>query len=171
MPRRPDVPCAECGELMWRGTGSLPEGQATCWSCRRAAPEYQPQYVSTWTPESRICPVCGVGFTQERYGQKYCRPMCRARRKGTWKPSTKTTTERGYGAAHQRERRKWADIVNAGFAVCSRCDQPIQPGTQWHLDHTDDRTGYLGPAHAVCNLREAGRKVHRLARRAKNWTV
>lgn len=34
MPRRPDMPCAGCGALMWRGTGTLPEGQARCRSCR-----------------------------------------------------------------------------------------------------------------------------------------
>lgn len=37
MPKRPDVPCAECGTLMWRGRGSLPSGLATCLPCRRAA--------------------------------------------------------------------------------------------------------------------------------------
>lgn len=36
MPRVPDVPCADCGKLMWRGTGSLPPGQARCQPCRRA---------------------------------------------------------------------------------------------------------------------------------------
>lgn len=36
MPRNPDLPCNRCGELMWRGTTSLPEGQARCGPCRRA---------------------------------------------------------------------------------------------------------------------------------------
>ena len=35
MPRRPDLPCAGCGTLMWRGKGSLPEGEAKCRACRR----------------------------------------------------------------------------------------------------------------------------------------
>ncbi len=38
MPRRPDLPCAECGALMWRGTGSLPEGEARCRPCRAQLP-------------------------------------------------------------------------------------------------------------------------------------
>lgn len=46
MPRRPDVPCSSCGKLIWRGTGSLPAGQARCRDCRREA--------------ARKCPGCGV---------------------------------------------------------------------------------------------------------------
>ena len=36
LPRVPDLPCATCGNLMWRGRTSLPEGQARCHPCRRA---------------------------------------------------------------------------------------------------------------------------------------
>ena len=39
MPRRPDLPCAGCGVLMWRGKGSLPEGEAKCRACRREPTE------------------------------------------------------------------------------------------------------------------------------------
>jgi hypothetical protein len=38
VPRKPDVPCADCGVLMWRGSGSLAPGQARCRPCRRARP-------------------------------------------------------------------------------------------------------------------------------------
>ena len=34
MARNPDLPCAQCGRLLWRGRTSLPEGQATCRPCR-----------------------------------------------------------------------------------------------------------------------------------------
>ena len=30
--------------------------------------------------------------------------------------------------------------------ACCRCGQLIEPGQAWHLDHRDDRRGYLGPA-------------------------
>ena len=63
------------------------------------------------------------------------------------------TNDRGYGAAHQRLRKAWARVVRAGNAQCARCHQPIEPGSEWHLDHTDDRTGYLGPSHKTCNER------------------
>jgi hypothetical protein len=63
---------------------------------------------------------------------------------------------RGYGTAHERERRKWARVVACGNGVCCRCGEPIPAGTAsagWHLDHTDDRLGYRGIAHASCNLK------------------
>jgi hypothetical protein len=35
------------------------------------------------------------------------------------------------------------------------------PGSSWHLDHADDRRGYLGPAHAACNIyANGGGRVH-----------
>lgn len=62
----------------------------------------------------------------------------------------------GYGRNHKRLRRIWAQrIANNWQPPCSRCGAPILPGEPWDLDHTDDRTGYLGPAHAHCN-RSAG---------------
>lgn len=38
MDNRKNLPCASCGELMWRGRNSLPEGLATCRTCRRLKP-------------------------------------------------------------------------------------------------------------------------------------
>jgi hypothetical protein len=32
-------------------------------------------------------------------------------------------------------------------------------GQKLHLDHNDDRTGWLGFSHAKCNLRAAARKA------------
>ena len=69
---------------------------------------------------------------------------------------------RGYGSTHDARRRQVKPLVDSGNAVCSRCGNPISPREQWHLDHTDDRTGYLGVAHAYCNLRAAGIKTAKL---------
>jgi len=73
-----------------------------------------------------------------------------------------TSSERGYGAAHKRERERWSRIIAAGGATCVRCGQPIAPGEPWHLDHADvpgaHQFGwYLGPAHKRCNI-NAGKK-------------
>ena len=69
---------------------------------------------------------------------------------------------RGYGSTHDARRRQVKPLVEAGNAVCSRCGDPISPREQWHLDHTDDRLGYLGVAHVYCNLRAAGIKTAKL---------
>lgn len=58
---------------------------------------------------------------------------------------------KSYNHAHRTLRRKLASHVEAGLTRCSICHQQIKRGEQWDLDHTPDRTGYRGPAHAVCN--------------------
>jgi hypothetical protein len=47
-----------------------------------------------------------------------------------------------------------------GMVKCARCPEFINPLEPWHLDHTDDRTGYLGASHAACNLSAAGSAAH-----------
>ena len=75
------------------------------------------------------------------------------------------TVQRGYGATHKALRRKWERIVAAGGAYCARCGRGIWPGEPWHLDHTSDRTDYLGPSHARCNVAAANRGRKRRRRR------
>lgn len=67
---------------------------------------------------------------------------------------------RGYDAGHDRLRRKWKPKVEAGLVDCARCHRRIRPGQEWALDHTDDRTGYLGPSHATCNNSAGGLSTH-----------
>lgn len=72
-----------------------------------------------------------------------------------------TRAERGYGADHDAERRRWKPIVARGVVRCARCQELIDPTAPWALDHNDDRTGYLGPSHRLCNLVAAGKARHR----------
>lgn len=69
---------------------------------------------------------------------------------------------RGYDADHDRLRRRWKPRVEAGQVCCARCGQRIQPAQAWALDHNDDRTGYLGPSHQLCNGRAGGKAAHRI---------
>jgi hypothetical protein len=73
-----------------------------------------------------------------------------------------TTTERGYGYPHRKERARLALLVAAGQAYCQqgrhgssgRCIYPsrwIAPGSRWALGHNDARTGWIGTVHAACN--------------------
>ncbi len=76
----------------------------------------------------------------------------------------KTTAQRGYGAAHDRLRKRWKPIVDAGEATCARCHQPIFPGTPWDLGHDDeDRGKYNGPEHRRCNRGEPSRRKNAVA--------
>jgi hypothetical protein len=79
---------------------------------------------------------------------------------------------RGYGSAHDARRRQVKPLVDSGNAICSRCANPISPHERWHLDHADNRQGYIGVAHAYCNLRAAGIKTAQLrnANTALRWS-
>jgi hypothetical protein len=81
-----------------------------------------------------------------------------------------TTTERGYGSPHQKERARWQPVIAAGQAWCAEtaCLEPtrwIAPGSPWHLAHGTGQDGYRGPAHERCNIAEANRR--RAGRRRK----
>lgn len=79
------------------------------------------------------------------------------------------TTARGYGAAHQKLRARWAPIVAAGLAYCARCRQRIAPDAPWDLGHVDgDRTRYSGPEHRRCNRATASRQRTR-RRQSRAW--
>lgn len=72
-----------------------------------------------------------------------------------------TTTEQGYGWQHQRERARWARIVEQdGGAEClaDECLMPsrwISSGEPWDLGHHPGQRGWRGPEHVKCN-RSAG---------------
>ena len=71
-----------------------------------------------------------------------------------------TSTQRGYGTAHINARKAIAPKVATGTVKCARCGEPIKPADLWHLDHSDDRSDYLGPSHKRCNLSAAGKARH-----------
>ncbi len=82
-----------------------------------------------------------------------------------------TTTERGYGHAHQQLRKAWAkELKRLGVLPCARCGEPVYDGDEWDLGHTDDRTAYTGPEHRCrCNRADGGRRRH--APTAPRWRV
>jgi hypothetical protein len=69
-----------------------------------------------------------------------------------------SSAARGYGPAHQRLRAEWQARVAKGGVDCCLCGLAIGVSEPWHLDHTEDRKGYRGAAHRVCNLREGQRR-------------
>lgn len=69
----------------------------------------------------------------------------------------RSTTQRGYGTAHQATRKRWARRLKQGPIPCARCGKPIHHGDPWDLGHTDDRTTWTGPEHVHCNRSAGGR--------------
>lgn len=87
------------------------------------------------------------------------------------------TTLAGYGANHQRARATAAQRHQPSDP-CTRCGRPLGPMGPWlHYDHTDDRSGYKGFAHAACNRRAGARVGNQRQRRtiavrraqSRNW--
>lgn len=71
---------------------------------------------------------------------------------GKHRPGRGTTTQRGYGPAHQALREQWRPYVEAGKVACARCKILIPPNDPWDLGHDDhDRTKHTGPEHLLCN--------------------
>lgn len=67
--------------------------------------------------------------------------------------------QRGYGAEHEAERKRWAPLVATGNVKCWRCGEFIPPGAAWDLGHHDtDRTKYRGPECVGCNRATSGRR-------------
>lgn len=88
---------------------------------------------------------------------------------------TRSTTERGYGAAHRAERKRWETLVQAGGVYCARqgpkcTGQPIDPDQPWDLGHNDDRTQWTGPECIPCN-RGAGGSNGAAATNQKKQTI
>jgi hypothetical protein len=208
MPRRPDVPCARCGSLMWRGTSSLPPGQSVCRPCRQAAPvpysrrpRIKPiplvrdgrypmrscaycsvEFEATSARPQKRCPTCrhrgikpssspcvscGTRVAFSRGGVSRCHP-CRRRRNAevvdqiAADPSLAKyvrlpSAARGYGYEHQKMRKQFISAFRPGDP-CVRCGDPMLDPKELHLDHTDDRSGYLGLSHASCNTRAGAMK-------------
>lgn len=78
MPRKPDLPCADCGRLLWRGSTSLPEGRARCRPCRKVAADARPaptrvRAATPWRP----CEVCGTQYLAKSR-QRTCSRTCGA---------------------------------------------------------------------------------------------
>lgn len=101
------------------------------------------------------------------------------------------TADRGYGGAHQRERAKYVERVDAGHEFCRRCWLPIpahlgwggygrcpkcgKNHRGWDLGHSDfNRAVWTGPEHVCCNRATYGRKavierIRNIARQHREW--
>jgi hypothetical protein len=103
-------------------------------------------------PAKRVCPRPNCGALINK-GERAC-----AEHRAEAEQARGSKQDRGYDAAHQAARKKWVRVIAQRAVPCARCGEPITLGMSWHLDHSDDRTGHLGPSHTGCNVRAARSK-------------
>lgn len=162
--------CSACSSPIYKSSVA-PKGPRICQPCRRIAAgrradETAVSVRSVPRPVRYLsCGGCSEPIVTRHPTLKYCSPQCReaSRRWGRGKVRG-STKSRGYGYEHQKKRAELAPLVETGEMACCLCGYRIDPGTRWHLDHTPDRSGYRGPAHADCNLRDGARRGNRMRR-------
>lgn len=121
------------------------------WTCRTLP---SPQRLEASAVSLRRCAWhnCPQLVPQET---RFCKAHAHAYERGRG-----TSAERGYGAAHRRERARWQAAMDSGVVpVCAKCNQPVLPSQAWDLGHTDDRKSWTGPEHRSCNRRDGQRKA------------
>jgi hypothetical protein len=67
-----------------------------------------------------------------------------------------TSGERGYDYRHQQEKAK--RLPSAYGTVCPHCGRVMTRDQDLTLDHTVDRTGYVGIVHASCDYSDAAKR-------------
>ncbi len=73
-------------------------------------------------------------------------------------PRDGSTHSRGYGAEHQKLRKRLIESGEVYGQPCWRCGEPMMPGQSLDLGHREDRSGYMGMEHSICNRSAGGRK-------------
>lgn len=136
-----DLPCASCGQMMWRGSTSAPDGKARCQPCRRtngsaARKAASKAYRSTPTP----CLRCEQMFIPTKTSQKYCSRKC------------------------SRESAR-------GFGECPGCGKVLGCYRSAHCQSCRRRleTGWGGGKEVALYVRPAAKRASKAARLARTW--
>lgn len=118
-------------------------------SCR-ARPGHTLSLCSEVAMPLRPCLDCGRPSDQSRCA------ACRSTTNRERDQLRGSSSQRGYDAKHQAERREWAPLVASGSVACWRCNEPVCD--PWDLGHCDnDRSIRHGPECARCNRATQGR--------------
>lgn len=166
MPRT--LTCADCGNVMAAGRGSLPQGQAACRACRQVRPKpYGSRPGSGRTLREFTCVGCGCAFKRvARPDAKYCTIQCANVDKG--KKQRIRSDDDSRVRRHQREvvapglTRRERDALLATWRKqgksCAYCTRPADT-----VDHVvplvrggTNYEGNLVPCCRSCNGAKAG---------------
>lgn len=123
---------------------------------------------------TKICRRCNIRQVRKRkhWYCEECRVLIakeQTRKRGPRTAQKRALDKKRYPPAHYRLRRHWQVLLDSGMHIaCPYCGEQVPPDGPWDLAHqegTDDE--YLGPAHAACNRRTAGRKPE--SKRSREW--
>jgi hypothetical protein len=82
-----------------------------------------------------------------------------------------STTARGYGISHVKARKQ-AAARHSPTDPCARCGHPLGVMGPWlHLDHNDQRSGYLGFSHGARPCPICRRRCNKVAGASKGAKV
>lgn len=161
MSRQPDLPCADCGKLLWRGSTSLPAGKARCQPCRRTLPTVS-------EPKRRHafnCEECGRQFERAGKGYRFCSRDCyglsiRTRPENEQQVLRRHRESAAPGLSVKRRSKLLAKWMRQQ-KPCAYCANPADT-----VDHVlplvrggTNYEGNLVPACRRCNSSKSGRTV------------
>ena len=159
MARKPDVPCAACGKLLYRGRGSLTPGQMTCQPCRKQ--RGGGAWSKKWLKEAGVCRDCGTAIPARKWS---CEPCAASRRKDVNR--RKNTKRRGISPS----RYAIQDIGEANGWRCHLCNKAVDHTLSgMHrdgptVDHIipvshggTDEPHNVALAHRACNIKRGNR--------------
>lgn len=158
MPRRPDLPCAVCGRMLWRGRTSLPEGQATCRPCRAARPKQaRPQAPRKARDRRKArCVDCGGSCVGHRC--RKCRDLAQRIRSAGDTSVRRWVREKLAPGLSQYQRKA---LLRKWMQQCTQC--AYCPALATTVDHVlplvrggTNHEGNLVPCCRRCNSSKAG---------------
>lgn len=170
MPRQKTLSCADCGTPMWKGRGSLPQGEARCHPCRSKRPaSVLPAFrKGRWRIRSRgFCARCAVWFESTTQNARFCSLACanadRGRIDATLRQQIRNRRKRVRRLlTYVGERDRWrcgicgGAVVRGPFSVsdplCAVVDHvvPVAEGGS-------DDPANLRLSHMICNARRGTR--------------
>ena len=180
MVSKPDVPCIECGKMMWRGAkgGAVP-GKSRCLACRNGGRGYyvygdgrKASHGASAYARGRRCDVCREGNAAQsaKWALKYA-----AERGENYSSTWRRKFRAEHGFWPQGSGFDFVDIPTRRAIyerdgwTCQLCDGPVDPDAAEHaqrasLDHIvpQSRGGSHDPsnlrmAHVGCNARRRDR--------------
>lgn len=154
--------CASCGKVMWRGSTSLPDGEAKCLPCRRANPPMRDSRAADLKRKQTPCADCG----QPSHGAR-CKACHIAKQKAEADPVAAARRKRDNRRRLRLERAAPGLTKNQRYKLlhqwrkqgkrCAYCAAPVQC-----VDHViplalggTSLEGNLTPACRDCNQRKS----------------